>query len=215
MTALDIIKCLKQVKLKRLLLTWEPISELPSNISTRVLHVCSLSWVNKSWMNFRWKRICFIFPDDFTKTIISMDVNQYNIICKMYMSGYISWYMSCQLGLNSWKKLNIDYTCVNHPKKTLRGRPFDSPPPFFTLFYMFFFWNFPISIYFSFRENFFLGRHFLATPHPCYPIFTLILHNYSSVCSSQNKSTVCLRSSDQFSIVSYYIKWVMGKTDPF
>ena len=34
MTGLDYIKCLKQIKLKKLLLTCAPMSELPSNIST-------------------------------------------------------------------------------------------------------------------------------------------------------------------------------------
>ena len=33
-TVLDLIKCLKQIKWQRLLLTYAPISELPSNIST-------------------------------------------------------------------------------------------------------------------------------------------------------------------------------------
>ena len=34
MTALDLIKCLRQIRQQRLLLTCAPISELPSNIST-------------------------------------------------------------------------------------------------------------------------------------------------------------------------------------
>ena len=35
-TALDLIKCLKQIKQQILLLTYAPISELPSSISTSI-----------------------------------------------------------------------------------------------------------------------------------------------------------------------------------
>ena len=43
-TALDLFKCLKQIKQESLLLTCAPISELPSNISTMVVEVLFVSF---------------------------------------------------------------------------------------------------------------------------------------------------------------------------
>ena len=43
-TSLDLIKCLKPTKKQRLLLTRAPVSELPSNISSRA-HAESLGWL--------------------------------------------------------------------------------------------------------------------------------------------------------------------------
>ena len=42
--ALDLIKCLKQIRQQRMLLNCTPASELPSNISTREVKILKAGW---------------------------------------------------------------------------------------------------------------------------------------------------------------------------